>query len=159
MLYQGTPARKSTFTWCFISIPAIVLKNPIWHFSSFVVLVKFMLHNHRYFNWDTISSKTDKAQVFFLPMTQTIPHWMPTQYFMVLGLLLLLLLKLTLFYYCYLIRLRYYQWDLVNFLQNIFWHNNNKVSWIFIYKSDVIMARELTKSLQWYKSIIIFYIW
>ena len=42
----------------------------------------------------------------------------------------------------------YYRWDLFNFLSNIFWHNKI-ILLILIYKTCVIMARELAKSLQW----------
>ena len=40
----------------------------------------------------------------------------------------------------------YYQWDLFNFLSNIFRHNNIRISLILIYKNCVIMARELAES-------------
>ena len=102
----------------------------------------FLYKNHSipYCNW------------YFITLQHTTYQVRPGHYKLISLILIKIVLswpenwRKTLFYYYDLIKLRYYQWHLVNFLCNIFWCNNIIISWILIYRNCVVMARKLAES-------------
>ena len=84
LLCRGTLAGRRTFTWCSRPIHAVILKNLIRHFHSWI-----LGYTTTGIFIETPSLRKLSPSVL-LPRKQTIHHRAPIQYFMVSGLLSLL---------------------------------------------------------------------